>query len=60
MKQTFAIGIGGAAGQGVATPGDISAKGDAVVAEKWDRAHRRLLVAETPLSLANGVKSTKT
>ena len=26
MKQTFAIGIGGAAGQGVATPGDISAK----------------------------------
>jgi 2-oxoglutarate ferredoxin oxidoreductase subunit alpha len=26
MKQTFAIGIGGAAGQGVATPGDIFAK----------------------------------
>ena len=26
MKQTFAIGIGGAAGQGVATPGDIYAK----------------------------------
>ena len=23
MKQTFAIGIGGAAGQGVATPGDL-------------------------------------
>ncbi len=23
MKKTFAIGIGGAAGQGVATPGDI-------------------------------------
>ena len=23
MKQTFAIGIGGAAGQGVATPGDM-------------------------------------
>jgi 2-oxoglutarate ferredoxin oxidoreductase subunit alpha len=26
MKQTFAIGIGGATGQGVATPGDIFAK----------------------------------
>src|SRR5262249_58548312 len=26
MGQTFAIGIGGAAGQGVATPGDIFAK----------------------------------
>jgi len=26
MAQTFAIGIGGAAGQGVATPGDIFAK----------------------------------
>jgi len=26
MKETFAIGIGGAAGQGVATPGDIFAK----------------------------------
>src|SRR5205809_3621335 len=26
MKQTFAIGIGGAAGQGVATPGDIFAR----------------------------------
>ena len=26
MKQTFAIAIGGAAGQGVATPGDIFAK----------------------------------
>src|ERR1700678_3872561 len=26
MSQTFAIGIGGAAGQGVATPGDILAK----------------------------------
>src|SRR5262250_2014288 len=26
MKRTFAIGIGGAAGQGVATPGDIFAK----------------------------------
>ena len=26
MTQTFAIGIGGAAGQGVATPGDIFAK----------------------------------
>src|SRR5467141_2844136 len=26
MKQTFAIGIGGAAGQGVATPGDSLAK----------------------------------
>ncbi len=26
VKQTFAIGIGGAAGQGVATPGDIFAK----------------------------------
>jgi 2-oxoglutarate ferredoxin oxidoreductase subunit alpha len=26
MKQTFVIGIGGAAGQGVATPGDIFAK----------------------------------
>ncbi len=26
MKQTFAIGLGGAAGQGVATPGDIFAK----------------------------------
>lgn len=26
MKHTFAIGIGGAAGQGVATPGDIFAK----------------------------------
>ena len=26
MKQTFAIGIGGSAGQGVATPGDIFAK----------------------------------
>ena len=26
MKQTFAVGIGGAAGQGVATPGDIFAK----------------------------------
>src|SRR5947199_10147221 len=26
MKQTFAIGIGGAAGQGVVTPGDIFAK----------------------------------
>src|ERR1700751_1450231 len=26
MKQTFAIGIGGAAGQGVATPGDIFGK----------------------------------
>src|SRR5215831_13419547 len=26
MKQTFAISIGGAAGQGVATPGDIFAK----------------------------------
>src|SRR6202161_2405965 len=26
MKQSFAIGIGGAAGQGVATPGDIFAK----------------------------------
>src|SRR5438876_10936040 len=26
MKQTFAIGIGGGAGQGVATPGDIFAK----------------------------------
>ena len=26
MKQTFAIGIAGAAGQGVATPGDIFAK----------------------------------
>src|SRR5215475_6853410 len=26
MQQTFAIGIGGAAGQGVATPGDIFAK----------------------------------
>ena len=25
MSQTFAIGIGGAAGQGVATPGDILA-----------------------------------
>jgi hypothetical protein len=24
MRQTFAIGIGGAAGQGVATPGDIA------------------------------------
>jgi 2-oxoglutarate ferredoxin oxidoreductase subunit alpha len=26
MRQTFAIGTGGAAGQGVATPGDIFAK----------------------------------
>src|SRR5580700_4763326 len=26
MRQTFAVGIGGAAGQGVATPGDIFAK----------------------------------
>src|ERR1700757_2698933 len=26
MKKTFSIGIGGAAGQGVATPGDIFAK----------------------------------
>ena len=26
MSQTFAIGIGGAAGQGIATPGDIFAK----------------------------------
>jgi hypothetical protein len=26
MKRTFAVGIGGAAGQGVATPGDIFAK----------------------------------
>jgi 2-oxoglutarate/2-oxoacid ferredoxin oxidoreductase subunit alpha len=26
MKQTFTIGIGGAAGQGVATPGDAFAK----------------------------------
>ena len=26
MSQTFTIGIGGAAGQGVATPGDIFAK----------------------------------
>jgi 2-oxoglutarate/2-oxoacid ferredoxin oxidoreductase subunit alpha len=26
MKHTFAVGIGGAAGQGVATPGDIFAK----------------------------------
>ena len=26
MKQTFTIAIGGAAGQGVATPGDIFAK----------------------------------
>ncbi len=26
MKKTFAVGIGGAAGQGVATPGDIFAK----------------------------------
>jgi hypothetical protein len=26
MKRTFTIGIGGAAGQGVATPGDIFAK----------------------------------
>src|SRR2546429_6388712 len=26
MKQTFAVAIGGAAGQGVATPGDIFAK----------------------------------
>jgi len=26
MRQSFAIGIGGAAGQGVATPGDIFAK----------------------------------
>ena len=26
MRQTFAIGIGGAAGQGIATPGDIFAK----------------------------------
>jgi len=26
MQETFAIGIGGAAGQGVATPGDIFAK----------------------------------
>ena len=26
MGKTFAIGIGGAAGQGVATPGDIFAK----------------------------------
>ncbi len=26
MSQTFSIGIGGAAGQGVATPGDIFAK----------------------------------
>ncbi len=26
MQQTFAVGIGGAAGQGVATPGDIFAK----------------------------------
>ena len=25
MRQTFAVGIGGAAGQGVATPGDIFA-----------------------------------
>jgi hypothetical protein len=33
MKQTFAIGIGGAAGQGEATPGDIFAKGNAVVTE---------------------------
>jgi len=32
MKQTFAIGIGGAAGQGVATPGDIFAKISAAVA----------------------------
>src|ERR1700751_5632763 len=27
MRQSFAVGIGGAAGQGVATPGDIFAKG---------------------------------
>lgn len=26
MRQTFAVGIGGATGQGVATPGDIFAK----------------------------------
>ena len=26
MKKTFAIGMGGAAGQGVATPGDVFAK----------------------------------
>jgi 2-oxoglutarate ferredoxin oxidoreductase subunit alpha len=26
MKRTFAVGIGGAAGQGVATPGDIFAR----------------------------------
>jgi len=26
MKKTFAMGIGGTAGQGVATPGDIFAK----------------------------------
>jgi Pyruvate/2-oxoacid:ferredoxin oxidoreductase gamma subunit len=26
MRQTFAIGVGGAAGQGVATPGNIFAK----------------------------------
>ena len=26
MRQSFAVGIGGAAGQGVATPGDIFAK----------------------------------
>ena len=26
MRKTFAVGIGGAAGQGVATPGDIFAK----------------------------------
>jgi 2-oxoglutarate/2-oxoacid ferredoxin oxidoreductase subunit alpha len=26
MRQTFAIGIGGAAGPGVATPGDIFTK----------------------------------
>jgi Pyruvate/2-oxoacid:ferredoxin oxidoreductase gamma subunit len=26
MKRTFAVAIGGAAGQGVATPGDIFAK----------------------------------
>ncbi len=26
MRQSFSVGIGGAAGQGVATPGDIFAK----------------------------------
>ena len=26
MRQTFAVGIGGAAGQGIATPGDIFRK----------------------------------